>query len=161
MKMKFLGVFLFVFCTWASAQSIADNAIGLRFGDDDGLDSFGAEVTYQRGLERTGRRLEFNLAFRNGSDYDAFKILGMYQWVKPLDGNFQWYLGAGGGLGNADFDGGSNTSFLIAVGDIGIEYDFDFPLQVFLDLRPEIGFGSGSYGRGLDFDLGLGARYQF
>jgi len=146
---------------WGYGQSIAENAIGIRLGDDDGLDSFRLEITYQRALERTGRRLEFNLAFRNGDDYDAFKILGQYQWVEPLDGNFHWYYAAGAGLGNVDFDGGRNSSFLLFTGNIGIEYNFDAPFQVFLDFRPELGLGSGNYGNGLDFDLGIGARYQF
>ena len=53
-------------------------------------------------------------------------------------------------------------AFVILSGTVGIEYSFDFPLLLSLDVRPEIGFGDGYYGNDdLDFDVGLGVRYQF
>ncbi|NNK72791.1 MAG: hypothetical protein HKO94_06335, partial [Flavobacteriaceae bacterium] len=48
---------------------------------------------------------------------------------------------------------------LLAAGDIGIEYDFNIPLLISLDFRPEIGFGD--FNDDLDFDIALGIRYQF
>lgn len=60
-----LAVIGFAFST--NAQSIADNAIGLRLGDSDG---FGAEVSYQRALSDSNR-LEFDLGWRDGNDYDG------------------------------------------------------------------------------------------
>jgi len=33
-----------------------------------------------------------------------FKLSGVYQWVMPLDGDFNWYYGFGGGLGNVDLE---------------------------------------------------------
>ncbi|NNJ80558.1 MAG: hypothetical protein HKP11_00040, partial [Flavobacteriaceae bacterium] len=50
-------------------------------------------------------------------------------------------------------------TFLIAAGDIAIEYDFDIPLLLSLDFRPEFGFGD--YRDDVDFDIALGIRYQF
>ena len=44
-------------------------------------------------------------------------------------------------------------------GDIGIEYNFDIPLLLSLDFRPEFGFGD--YNDDLDLDIALGIRYQF
>ncbi len=142
------------------AQNIADNALGLRLGDSDG---FGTEVNYQRALSENNR-LEFALGWRSSSNYDAFKLTALYQWVWVLDGNFNWYVGAGGGVGQIDFDNSfpgnpDNETFVFAAGDIGIEYDFDFPLLLSLDFRPEIGFGD--FRDDVDFDIALGVRYQF
>ena len=89
----------------------------------------------------------------------------MYQWVYNLDGNFNWYVGAGGGLGS--FDGkksldGVNDTFFYAAGDIGIEYAFDIPLLLSLDFRPELGFGNDNLNNDdLDFDIAFSIRYQF
>ena len=53
-------------------------------------------------------------------------------------------------------------TFLFVAGDIGIEYNFDFPLQLSLDFRPEVYFGDDDY-RENNFgpDLALGARFRF
>lgn len=137
------------------AQSISKNALGLRLGDNDG---FGGEISYQRHLQKN-HRLEFDLGWRNSHDVDAFKLVGLYQWVMPIDGGFHWYVGAGAGLGQFDSRHHDGTFALIA-GDIGIEYDFDIPLILSLDLRPELGFND-DYSDDLDLDIALGIRYQF
>jgi len=153
------GLLLFTVIT-VNAQEIAKNAIGLRFGDDDG---FGAEVSYQRSLG-SNNRLEAGLAWRSNKNFDAIKVTGLYQWIFELDGNFNWYVGAGGGLGswsidsNSNFEGDGGT-FLFAAGDIGIEYKFDFPLLLSLDFRPEIGFAD--FNNDLGLDIALGVRYTF
>lgn len=145
----------------AHSQRISKHALGLRFGDDDGFNGLGAEVSYQLGLSNSNR-LEFDLGIRNGDNYNAFKLVGLFQWVMPLDNSFYWYVGAGAGLGSAkNKNGGGSNSFALLAGDIGIEYNFRIPLLISLDIRPELGFGDDVYGDGLDFDLGLGLRYQF
>jgi hypothetical protein len=140
-----------------TAQDIADNAIGLRLGDSDG---FGAEISYQRALG-DNNRLEVDLGWRSGNDFDGFKLTGLYQWVWVLDGDFNWYAGAGGGLGSYDFDTPlvDDETFFFVAGNVGIEYSFDIPLLLSLDFRPEIGFGD--INDDLDFDIALGIRYQF
>lgn len=146
-----------------SAQDIADHALGLRLGDSDG---FGAEISYQKSLS-TENRLELDLGWRDSRNYDAFKLAAVYQWVRPLDGNFNWYYGVGGGLGSVDF--APNTSgdpdgglFVFGAGDIGVEYNFDIPLLLSLDFRPEIGIaGYDNFSDSFDFDIALGIRYQF
>jgi hypothetical protein len=156
MKKLFLTTFaLFAGLIFINAQEIADNAIGLRIGDDDG---FGTEISYQRALG-DNNRLEANLGWRSNDEFDGFKLTGLYQWVWELDGNFNWYAGAGGGFGSYDFDDGGNDNFLFVAGNIGIEYDFDFPLLLSLDFRPELGFGD--FRDDLGFDIALGVRYQF
>lgn len=143
-----------------NAQRIADNAIGLRLGDSDG---FGTEVNYQRALGENNR-LEIGLGWRSSNDVTAIKATGLYQWIWVLDGNFNWYAGAGGGVGRVSFDDDfvgdpDDETFIFAAGDIGIEYNFDIPLLLSLDFRPEFGFGD--YRDDLDFDIALGIRYQF
>lgn len=155
----FIGFLTLSFFT-ANAQEIADNAIGLRLGDSDG---FGAEISYQRRLS-DNNRLELDLGLRSGNGYDGFKLAGLYQWVWQLDGRFNWYAGVGGGLGSYSFDnnlpdGSDSETFIFAAGDVGIEYSFDIPLMLSLDVRPEFGFGD--FRDDLDFDIALGIRYQF
>lgn len=151
------------FALQGMAQEIAPNALGLRLGDSDG---FGAEISYQRAIGGNNR-LEFDLGWRDSNNYDAFRLTGLYQWVLPLDGNFHWYVGAGGGIGGYDYDNDyafrndydDSGTFVYAAGDIGIEYNFNIPLLLSLDFRPEIGFGD--FNDDLDFDIALGIRYQF
>jgi len=137
------------------AQEISPNTIGLRIGDNNGI---GTEVSYQRHL-KNNNRIEANLGWRNSRNIDAFKLVGLYQWVKPLEGNFNWYYGAGAGIGAFNAED-ANGTFALITGDIGIEYDFDFPLLLSLDFRPELGFNN-DLNNGLDFDIALGVRYQF
>ena len=72
--------------------------------------------------------------------------------------------GVGGGFASYSIDNlpmGSDDSdtSLFAAGDIGIEYNFEIPLLISLDFRPEIGFGD--FNDDVDFDIALGLRYQF
>ncbi len=170
MKINKLTLFLFLIASsYLSAQSISDNALGLRLGDSDG---FGAEISYQRLIQRYNR-VEIDLGWRDSREYDAFKLVGIYQWVHHIDGNFNWFWGVGGGFGSVDFDpipdGGSGEPivpdgglFVFAAGDIGIEYDFDIPLLLSFDIRPEIGIiGYNDFSDNFDFDIALGIRYQF
>lgn len=148
---------VFVGFTCINAQDIAENAIGLRLGDSDG---FGAEISYQRALG-DNNRLEADFGWRSGSGYDGFKLTGLYQWVWELDGNFNWYAGAGGGFGSFSFDNNNvdDETFFFVAGDIGIEYNFNIPLLLSLDFRPELGFGD--FRDDVDFDIALSIRYQF
>ena len=155
MKKLFLLSFALIGLAFTTqAQDIADNAIGLRLGGNNG---FGAEISYQRALGDASR-LEFDLGWRNGNsnNTNGYKLAGLYQWVHNLDGNFNWYVGAGGGLAD------KLNTYIFAAGDIGIEYNFDIPLQLSLDFRPEIDFGDDTINNdALDFDIALGIRYQF
>ena len=141
----------------AYSQEISKNALGLRLGDNNG---FGAEVSYQTALG-DNNRLELDLGWRTGSGYDGFQLTGLYQWVWNIDGGFNWYAGAGGGIGSYSFDDANidGDTFIFLAGDIGIEYNFDIPLLLSLDFRPEFGFGD--FRDDLDLDIALGIRYQF
>ena len=159
-KIVLIAIAFVGFTAVSNAQIIADNAIGLRLGDSDG---FGGEISYQRAVS-SDERVEFDLGWRSGNNFDGFKITGLYQWVWNIDGGFNWYAGVGGGLGSYDFDGPNgfdddSETFIFAAGDVGIEYNFDIPLLLSLDFRPEFGFGD--FRDDLDFDIALGIRYQF
>ena len=161
-------LFLSVCCSLpAFAQEISEHALGLRLGDSDG---FGAEISYQRKIKQFNR-LEVDLGFRDSRAYDAFKLAGVYQWVDVIDGGFYWFYGFGGGLGSVDFETVSGPSgpftpdgglFIFAAGNLGVEYNFDIPLLISLDIRPELGLiGYDDFSDSFDFDIALGLRYQF
>ncbi|MGB7394730.1 MAG: hypothetical protein WA913_10080 [Pricia sp.] len=154
----------------ATAQEISDNAIGLRLGDSDG---FGAEISYQRLLGRY-TRAEIDLGYRDSREHDAIKLTGLYQWVHSIDRGFNWYYGFGAGIGSVDFEPVLNENnpnvieeldggfFALFAGDIGIEYNFDIPVLVSLDIRPEYGVvGFANFDNRFNFDIALGVRYQF
>tara|TARA_R110001583_G_scaffold77623_3_gene211207 strand:+ start:9769 stop:10260 length:492 start_codon:yes stop_codon:yes gene_type:complete len=163
MKKLFISLVFFALVIFSvNAQDISRNAIGLRFGDNDG---FGSEISYQHELGEA-TRLELDLGFRNRDKYgEAFKLTGIYQWVWNLDGRFNWYAGFGASIGSwskgNDYTGNDDDGlFLSADGNIGIEYDFNIPLLISIDFRPEFGV-VGDYGDGTDLDLALSLRYQF
>jgi opacity protein-like surface antigen len=165
-KLLLSAVMLFGIAINANAQDISKNALGLRLGDNDG---FGGEISYQRGLSGNNR-LELDLGFRNSKDVDAFKLAGLYQWVWNIEGGFNWYAGVGGGIGSWSYDRRigndrykDSGTILFVAGDLGIEYNFDeAPIQLSLDIRPELYFNSDDY-REDNFgpDIALGIRYRF
>ncbi|WP_139958402.1 hypothetical protein [Flavicella sediminum] len=158
MKKIILSICLFTAAIFSvNAQGISKNAIGLRFGDNSGL---GAEISYQHLLKKSNR-LELDLGLRDSDGVSSFKLAANYQWVwdlKELSEKMNWYAGFGGGLGSWKKDSVSNTA-VFASGTVGIEYNFDIPLLLSLDIRPEFGF-SDAYD-GLNSDIALGIRYQF
>lgn len=152
------------------AQDISENALGLRLGDSDG---FGAEISYQRLLGRY-TRAEIDLGYRDSREHDAVKLTGIYQLVYSIDRGFNWYYGFGAGIGSVDFEPVQNRNnpnvfeeldggfFALVAGDIGIEYNFDIPVLVSLDIRPEYGvIGFSNFDNRFNFDIALGVRYQF
>lgn len=157
-KLILVALTVFVSFTFVNAQEIADNAIGLRIGDSNG---FGAEISYQLALGSVNR-LEADLGWRSSKDYNSFKLTGLYQWVWQIEDTFNWYAGAGGGLGSYKYDSSVSNdsgSYVFLAGDIGVEYSFDIPLLLSLDFRPEIGFSD--FNDDLGFDIGIGIRYLF
>ena len=160
MKKIILSAFMLMGLAFSTqAQEISKNALGLRLGDNDG---FGGEISYQRGLS-DNNRLELDLGWRNNNNVDAFKLTGIYQWVWNIDGGFNWYAGIGGGVGNWNAKNTDyNKTFVFVAGDLGIEYGFDeVPIQLSLDIRPELYFSDNFSGDNFGPDIALGIRYQF
>ncbi|MES2544378.1 MAG: hypothetical protein V4548_05800 [Bacteroidota bacterium] len=168
MKKIILSVMMLIGLAFnAEAQEVSKNALGLRVGDNDG---FGGEISYQRKFAGDNR-LELDLGWRDSKNFDATKLVGIYQWIWNIDGGFNWYAGVGGGIGSWSYNGPGDPdpnrgTFLLAAGDIGIEYDFaEAPIQLSLDIRPEFYFGDDRS----DFDdydnfgpdIALGIRFTF
>ncbi|WP_378175017.1 hypothetical protein [Aquimarina sp. SS2-1] len=159
---------IFIFITLLSAsiftsqaQEIPEHAIGLRLSESDG---FWAEASYQARLS-SDTRIELDLGVQGRNRYNALKLTGMYQWVFNIDGGLNWYVGPGIGGGLVDFDNDIDDrddleTFGFVTGDVGIEYNFDFPLLISLDFRPEIYFDDYN-NDDIIFNLGLSARYRF
>jgi hypothetical protein len=142
-----------------SAQDISEHAIGIRTGDNDGL---GYAISYQRKIKDINR-IEVDLGFRDNKNFDAWKLTGLYHWVWNIDGGFNWYAGFGAGIGtyNNKFNNDDDGLFVNADGNIGIEYNFEIPLLISIDFRPEFGIINDFGDNDLDLDIALGIRYQF
>ena len=125
----------------------SDNAIGLRFGGGNGV---GAEISYQKALG-SNNRLEIDLGLAN--EFTNFKATGLYQWVWNLEEKFNWYAGFGSGIVSTDDLGFYGT------GVLGIEYNFNAPILLSIDYRPEVGVAGGL--SGVNSNVALAVRYQF
>lgn len=133
---KFILLFAFVAGIAGAANAqVVGKAIGLRGGYDS------QEVSYQHPIG-TSNRLELSLGWGTfGHNFAGFSSVGtalngVYQKVYDLstitDG-LNWYYGYGGAaIFHSGFFG------VGALGQIGAEYNFSFPLQLSLDYRPGI-----------------------
>ena len=161
MKKIILSLALVLGClTVANAQQ---NALGLKFSGSGNS----ADISYQRFLNESNR-LEINLGL-DGFDFEGFTVSGLYQWVWNLDQlapGFKWHAGAGVGLTfwNIDLPEGveADRFFVSALANIGIEYNFNFPLQLALDYTPSLSitpsFGTTYWG---EHGIRLAARWRF
>lgn len=149
---KILFSLALVLSTIGSLSAQVDGkAIGIRF-------CYGGEISYQHPMGNANR-LELDL----GLTHYGAAINGIYQWVwdlSDLADGFNWYAGAGAGVGMFDYAGIDKNSFSLGVlGQVGIEYNFKIPLQLSLDYRPGIylinGFNASYDG------ICLSARYKF
>lgn len=167
---KLIAIPFFIIASSLSAQDIANHAFGIRLGESDG---FGASLSYQKSIGRYNR-LELDLSYQNSREFKAFKAIGLFQSVYRISDNVNWYYGFGGGVGTANFasvvsndnpnviidrEGGL---FVLASGNIGIEANFNLPILISLDIRPELGLiGVDNFDNKFNFDFGLGIRYPF
>ncbi|MDR0371005.1 MAG: hypothetical protein LBH80_04020 [Prevotellaceae bacterium] len=127
MKKLILITTLFCSMTATTIAQTTEKAIGLRLG-------YSAEVSFLYSIN-SSHRIEADLGVVPIGAYNGFFLNGVYQWTWDLSDyltkGFGWYVGVGGGIG------GFHKSFgLTLAGQIGLEYNFDFPLQLTLDYRP-------------------------
>lgn len=153
-----LTVFLFFTCI-SYSQNFSENAIGIRLGESQG---FGSELSYQRAIQ--DRRIEIDLGFRRRivEKKISYRLTIIHHWVWDINPHFSWFVGVGGGAGNWKYtnnDKAKNNIFGFAVGNIGIESNFDLPLQLALDLRPQLGLIN--YGNESLYDIAASVRYRF
>lgn len=140
----------------ASAQSY-EKALGIRGGIGT-ASYYGAEITYQNWVS-DHNRVEYDLGLNFGGLEDGVNwvsLAAIYQWHWTIEDGFGWYAGPGA-MASLSFD---NPKFGIGVGgQIGIDYQFDIPLQLSLDIRPIWNFIG--YVSGFNWGTSLGIRYAF
>lgn len=163
MTKQFLSIIAFFLAFLSNSlccQEISDHTIGLRLSESDG---FWVEGSYQFKVT-SNTRGELDLGVQGRRYFNALKSTGIYQWVFRINDDFNWFVGPGIGGGLVDSDTNlkreKSGTFGFVVGDIGIEYRFNFPLQVAADFRQEIYFDSYN-DKDINFNLGLCARYRF
>lgn len=144
-------VAVFALSTMANAQI---TYLGVRgvFGN-----SAGAELSAMWGIG--DNRLETDLGWVGNKDWGYVNISAIYQWTGIFIDNFGWFAGLGANLGL--YNGHNNNSNGFGLGfaaQAGLEYNFSFPLQLTLDVRPNWSFFGYS---GFGWGLALGARYRF
>lgn len=147
--------------------------MGARINEGWGL---GAEFSMQK-LFSESNRLEIDLGLSwwggLGAHHMYTTVTGAYHWTFPIVAGLQWFVGPGAQLGlqlyryddNHDSD---ETHFrLAAVGQVGIEYNFDFPLQLAIDARPGVDLlGFGKHDGHVDitpwvYSYAFSIRYRF
>lgn len=129
----------------ANAQS---RALGVRA-------TYGAEISYQH--ELGANFLEADL----GWFHDGFYLTGVYDFIIAREGSFNFYAGPGAALGFYSYkeDGEHHSGINAGIaGQIGMEYNFNIPLQMSLDWRPVFNFVHGGFDA---MGLALGIRYRF
>lgn len=152
---------------------IASSQISLGGRFYEGI-TWGGEVSLLYDLNQTNR-IEADLGGNFGymrkhvtSNYDyllsyyVVTLTGSYQWQFNIIKGFGWFVGPAVqvGIGADDNDDVYGRVGLGAQG--GVQYKFDFPLQVSLDVRPMLDMVHLNNPRSI-FDLGVaaGVRYCF
>lgn len=137
------------------AAAAQPRAVGLRIG-------YGLEATYQHSFD--ANFLEANLGL-NG--FNAINAVATYNWTiaqPQWTDRGEWGVYAGPGASVGLGFGPAGFINIAAVGQVGLEYTFWFPLQLSLDIRPQIGLISNSNASGLyigGWYPALGVRYRF
>jgi hypothetical protein len=132
-----------------NAQEVSENAVGQEVSENalGILISGGIEASYQKKMT-DNNRLEVNLALVDNVNH--IKVTGLYQWVWNLEEKFNCYAGFGAGY----YD-----SAIFGTGVVGFEYDFNGPLLISIDYRPEAAL-IGNFD-GPEETIGVALRYQF
>lgn len=160
---------VFVFCGLglgflAPSQDISNHAIGIRMGSGNG---FGPEISYQAYLKENNR-LEIGLRMKDQQEFLAYKIRGLYEWLFPMPGEFQWYGGLGVSTGLVNFN--LVESERVSKGTLGLEsllgleYSFKksgMPIQLMLDFNPKLDLVNEYSKPRMGIDVSVGFRYLF
>ncbi|MBE8714601.1 hypothetical protein [Sphingobacterium hungaricum] len=174
MTQKITLTFLFAIALFsiqtAQAQLTSQHAIGARFGSATG-------ITYRYTLSED-RAAQAIMSWQSGSQASRFRLVGLYEFHKPITGDFSWFYGFGGSVGSytrksysetiTEGNTSSTTTYpkkselaLSIDGIVGVEYNIPTtPLAVSLDVKPYFDFIQESSIRLFD-PFGFSIRYQF
>lgn len=144
-KIIAITVALVAFAAVAAAQP---RAIGIRAG-------YGGELSYQHSIGSNFAEFDLGLFGHSAA------ISGIYDFIIAGDGNFNFYAGPGARLGA--WVGKDYSGFDLGIAaQVGIEYNFTFPMQISLDWKPVFHFIGPDNGKGFDaYGAALGLRYRF
>ena len=161
--MKKLFTTMIVMLAVASVAFAQPRAIGGRIG-------YNLEFSYQHGIG-DGFMVELDAGATNVWNGWAYAdVNAMFDWVFNINGGWNWYVGPGVGVGfgfGRYWHDNNYIPFRLNVGaQIGVEYQFNIPLNLSLDWRPMfnvLGFTRGTgYGWYQGFyGVALGVRYRF
>lgn len=143
-KLIIVAAMVLGFTVAASAQP---RAVGARFG-------YGAEVSYQHNFGSNFVEADLGLG-----DFKYLNVAATYNFMiaQPnWTSSGEWGFYAGPGLAVA----AGNALHIGIAGQVGLEYTFDFPLQLSIDLRPQLGLIGNSFGL-WGWHPHLGVRYKF
>ncbi len=147
-KILIVAALMLGFAVAAVAQP---RALGIRGG-------YGVELSYQHALGSNFIEADLGL-----NTFNALNVAATYNFsIAQFGGGFNFYAGPGAAVG-IGFGEASHFNVGLAA-QVGLEYIFNFPLQLSLDLRPQLGVAIVNEGVGLGF-WGwfpcLGIRYAF
>lgn len=145
------------------AQLDSQHALGARFGSATG-------INYRYTLAED-RAVEAIMSIQSNSRSSRFRVVGLYEFHKPLSGDFSWYYGFGGSVGSykykafTDANGvrvDANSEVALSIdGIVGVEYQIPTtPLAISLDVKPYFDFIQESSIRLID-PFGFSIRYKF
>ena len=133
---------------FAVAASAQPRALGIRGG-------YGVDLSYQHSIGENFIEADLGLG-----SFSYLNIAGTYNFmiVQPdwtSAGEWGFYAGPGVALGV-----GKDLFNVGIAGQVGLEYTFEFPLQLSLDVRPQIGLVGKEFGI-WGWYPHLGIRYRF
>ena len=183
--MKKLLTTIVMFALMAGVAMAQPKAIGARVG-------YNFEVSYQHTISNGMLEVDAGLSpfitstgimytedgaqFVQRYNYGRAELILAYDWMMNIQSGFYWYLGVAAGVswGYGEFFNlphydkhGKLVEFRrlgLPVGaQIGLEYDFNIPLNLSVDWRPMInlfGLRQGDFTSNL-LNVALGVRYRF
>ncbi len=144
MKKLLIIAVLALFTVNAYAENPYEKALGLRLGSSVGV-TYKQFVSSQNAFEIIG---EFGF-----TKPSYFTATGIYMWEWNLTDGLYWFVGPGASVGVIE------DHFNLAIdGMIGLEYKFDIPLALGIDLNPRWYFLES---QGFGWSAALSVRYCF
>lgn len=129
---------------FAVAASAQPRAIGARLG-------YGVDLSYQHSVGSNFIEADLGLG-----DFNYLNVAATYNFMISEFGS-GWGFYAGPGLAVA---AGKELFHVGIAGQVGLEYTFNVPVQLSLDMRPQLGYTGNGFGI-WGWYPHLGIRYRF